>query len=161
MAEHVAGAPFLLLEADRLAVVPAGAVRIGGDLTMLAIGIGDATPAEATCAMMGAALTPLSPVHLRADDDGAGGLAVRWVRRSRAGWRWLDGVDAPLGEERERYAVTVLDDARVARTAEVDTSAWTYDAAMRAADGVAGVLAIEVRQIGAHALGRAARVIVD
>lgn len=161
IAGHVAGAPFLLLEADRLAAAPAGAVRIGGDLTMLAIGIGDATPAEASCAMTGAALTPLSPVHLRTEDDGAGGLAVRWVRRSRAGWRWLDGVDAPLGEERERYAVTVLDDARVARTAEVDMSAWTYDAAMRAADGVAGVLAIEVRQIGAHALGRAARVIVD
>jgi hypothetical protein len=37
----------------------------------------------------------------------AGSAIVRWVRRSRAGWRWIDGADVPLAEEAERYLVTV------------------------------------------------------
>jgi hypothetical protein len=34
---------------------------------------------------------------------------LRWTRRSRAGWRWSDGVEAPLVEETEAYRVTVTE----------------------------------------------------
>jgi hypothetical protein len=32
---------------------------------------------------------------------------VHWVRRSREGWRWPDGIDAPLAEETELYRIEI------------------------------------------------------
>lgn len=43
-------------------------------------------------------------MHLRVETR-AGGPTLRWARRSRAGWRWTDGADAPLIEEREAYRI--------------------------------------------------------
>ncbi len=40
------------------------------------------------------------------------------MRRSRAGWRWIDGVDAPLAEEAERYRVTITPAGEAARVEE-------------------------------------------
>ena len=69
------------------------------------------------------------------------------------------GRDVPLGEESELYAVTLLDGGAVVRAAESATPQWQYDAAMIAADGVAGrALVLEVRQVGTRATGRAARI---
>lgn len=56
----------------------------------------------------GAALKPLSPVHLVATPDGAE-LVLTWVRRTRIGGAWMDGVDAPLSEASESYRVRVFD----------------------------------------------------
>ena len=50
----------------------------------------------------GASVVPPAPVAVHRDSD-----SVRWTRRSRAGWRWPDWVDAPLGEEREEYRVAI------------------------------------------------------
>ncbi|MGK2909653.1 MAG: phage tail protein, partial [Sphingobium sp.] len=154
MGGHVAGEDFLLLDAERLAAVPEVSAPMGAACKVLAIGIGDAVPAEAERVVTGEALLPLSPVHLRGASDGAGGLDVRWVRRSRPGWAWSDGVDAPLGEEAERYRVQIVAGDAVLRSVEVSVPHWSYDAAMRAAD--AGATAVSVRQIGTHGLGRAA-----
>ncbi|MEG8224015.1 hypothetical protein OSJ57_26010, partial [Sphingomonas sp. HH69] len=80
-------------------------------------------------------------------------------RRIRNGWGWASGGDVPLGEESERYVVTVLDGGAVVRAAESTVPQWQYDAAMIAADGVAGrALVLEVRQVGTRATGRAARI---
>lgn len=158
MGSHVAGEDFVMLEAERLVTVPSGAAQTGMACRVIGIGIGDAVPAEAEIVVSGEALVPLSPVHLSVESDGAGGMTVRWVRRSRAGWAWSDGVDAPLGEETERYRVEVLDGAAVVRSVEVGEAAWTYSAAMMAADGAAGPLSVAVRQIGTYGLGRAALV---
>lgn len=157
MADHAEGEPFLLLDAERLAAVP----QPGGHSHVIAVGIGDATPASAERDIGGEALIPLSPVHLRVEADGSGGRAVRWIRRSRSGWGWSDGVDAPLGEEAERYRVEVMMGETVVRSVEVVEPRWTYDAAMAAADGAAGFagpLSVAVRQIGTHRIGRAAQV---
>jgi hypothetical protein len=35
---------------------------------------------------------------------------LSWVRRSRDGWGWADGVDAPLAEESEAYRIVVTPD---------------------------------------------------
>src|SRR3546814_20920767 len=58
-------------------------------------------PADAEVLLTGASVLPPSPVHVRAESLPGVDLRVRWIRRSRAGWRWLDGVDVPLAEERE------------------------------------------------------------
>ncbi len=107
------------------------------------------------------ALTPLSPVHLSVRADGAGGWAIGWTRRSRNGWRWFNGNDAPLAEETERYALRLLDGATVVRSVETGDPGWTYTAAMIAGDGTAGrTLEIEVRQRGTYALGRPGRAVL-
>lgn len=152
---HGVDAPFLLVEQDRLFAVPASAFAgTGGVLTMLAIGIGDGEPAEAVMTVRGEAMLPPAPVHGRAVADGGGGFAIGWVRRSRAGWDWRDGVDAPLGEESERYAIAVMLGDGVIRAAETGAPGWSYDAAMVAADGGAGTH-VTVRQVGALGIGRA------
>lgn len=61
----------------------------------------------------GAGLKPLSPVHLQAVDIGGGDYRIQWVRRTRIGGTWRDGVDAPLGETSESYAVVVNNDPAV------------------------------------------------
>ncbi|WP_371396201.1 glycoside hydrolase/phage tail family protein [Fretibacter rubidus] len=51
-------------------------------------------------------LRPLSPVHGRIDAGGDGSI-ISWIRRSRSGGDSWAGLDIPLGEEREFYAVKV------------------------------------------------------
>ena len=75
---------------------------------------------------------------------------------ARAGWGWNDEVDAPLGEEAERYRVEVLAGQGVLRSVETGAPQWDYDAAMRTAD--IGATAISVRQVGTYGLGRAAQI---
>lgn len=158
IAEHVAGEPFLLIEEERL-VEPfagqAGSHEIGSVLRLAAIGVGDAEPAEALAEISGEAVTPLSPVHVRAAADGSGGWIISWIRRSRNGWRWVSGADVPLGEESEGYELRVLSSDTLVRRAETIAPEWTYDAAMIAADG-GGALTVEIRQVGSFALGRPA-----
>lgn len=164
MAEHVAGEDFLLIEEDRL-VEPLAAsgseAEPGSLLRLSAVGIGDVEPAEAALTISGAALMPPSPVHLVARMDGGGGWTIGWTRRSRNGWRWSSGTDAPLCEESELYAVRLLDGDALVRGAETAAAQWTYAPAMIAADGTAGrALTVEVAQRGTFAPGRVARIML-
>ena len=158
MEGHEADEPFLLVEEDRLVepFATQSGIETGAALRLAAIGVGDAEPFETELTVSGEALVPPSPVHAGAVPDGAGGWAVTWTRRSRTGWRWLSGSDVPLAEESERYEVRVLDGATLIRRVEMAVPAWTYDAAMIAADG-GGDVTVEIRQIGSFAMGRAAR----
>lgn len=72
------------------------------------------------------------------------------MRRSRIGWDWIDGVDAPLGEESERYQVTILR-AEGPELVEMFEPRIALSAGERAA-----ATGIVVRQIGAHGLSRPA-----
>ena len=161
MAEHGPDEPFLLIEEERLAepFAGTGSSEIGMTLRLAALGIGDAEPVEAELGVSGEAVTPVPPVHLRALSDGAGGWNIRWVRRSRSGWRWASGADVPLGEEGERYELRVLAAGALLRRIETGSAQWTYGAAAFDADG-GGALTIEVRQIGSFALGRPARIML-
>ncbi len=102
---HGAGARFLLLEQAQVTPL---AVPVGIDaVSVLAKGVGDPDAVAAMLTAPGRALVPLPPVHLSVAAQPDGSVALRWVRQSRAGWSWLDGVDAPLGEETEQYRVRV------------------------------------------------------
>lgn len=160
MAAHEEGEPFLLIEEERLAE-PLATLGLGGEvggtLRVAALGLGDAEAVDAMTQISGEALIPPAPVHVTAMAQD-GGVVLRWVRRSRAGWRWINGADVPLAEESERYAVRLLDGTTVLRSAEAVVPEWTYTAAMIAADGASGLtLTAEVAQIGTLAQGRAAR----
>ncbi|WP_322865517.1 glycoside hydrolase TIM-barrel-like domain-containing protein [Aquicoccus sp. G2-2] len=97
----------------------------------------------------GVGLKPLSPCHLRAVRAGDGALDLSWVRRTRIGGDSWDGLDVPLGEEREGYLLKVVKDGTLLREAQSDSPDWSYDAAARAADGLSGAFEIHVAQISA------------
>ena len=79
-------------------------------------------------------------------------MLLRWVRRSRAGWRWIDGADAPLAEEAEGYQVTAFAGATPTHAAFVDTPACTLPAIVRSH----GAPRVEVRQRGLFGVSRPA-----
>lgn len=158
MATHGANERFVLIEPETLIAldVPTGA--IGGTARVMASGLGDEAPVIADRAVTGASVRPPSPVRLRATAQAGGGTRLDWTRRSRAGWRWIDGVDAPLGEEREAYALTVRREGVAVREVELAQPLFEYDAAAIAADaGGATALTIEVRTIGSWAASLPAR----
>lgn len=96
------------------------------------------------------ALTPLSPVHLRAGREANGAVRLSWIRRGRFDAdSWL-GADIPLDVPRERYRVQILGPGGVKRSVEVETPAFVYDADSQTADfgGLANTLTVEVRQFG-------------
>ncbi len=80
-------------------------------------------------------------------------MLIHWIRRSRNGFDWRDGVDAPLDALPERYQVTVLVGA--AQFSDVrDQPDWPVSAAMIAAWQGAGATSVTiiVQQVGALAL---------
>jgi hypothetical protein len=77
------------------------------------------------------------------------------VRRSRSGWAWVDGGDAPLAEESEAYEVMITG-AGFARQFRVPQPHHVYGPSEQASDGASGSVTIEVAQIGTHARSRKA-----
>jgi Putative phage tail protein len=138
---HVADERFVLIESAALVPVPADYAVPG--LRVRATGIGDgADGTEAVLATAGLAVTPLAPVHLTAARRSDGGFDVRWVRRSRDGWRWRDSVEVPVGEEREAYRVVRTGTGLAVLEFEVGDPAWVYSAAQMAADAAGGATAV-------------------
>lgn len=94
-------------------------------------------------------LRPLSPVHLRAARNGAD-IGLSWIRRTREGGDSWQG-EVPLGEQSERYAVTVFNGATPVREFETTAPNYTYAAADIAADfgpsGPGAALTFSVAQI--------------
>ena len=149
MAGHSAGERFVLIDTARLLSLDVPADRIGGTVIVRATGAGDAEPVAVSLTVTGRALQPLSPAALTLVADGSGGVAASWIRRSRAGFGWLDFADAPLGEEGEAYRVSVSLDGRAVRSDTVSAPAYAYTAAMRSADGGGVALTLTVAQISA------------
>ena len=61
----------------------------------------------------------------------------------------MDFADAPLGEELERYEVSVRIDGILRRRVEVDSPSFLYSAADRLADGGGVIVDIGVAQVSA------------
>ena len=104
----------------------------------------------------GRGLVPFAPAQLRMRRDANGDLALRWLRRDRvlSADSWVL-TDVPMSETTEIYDLEILNGAIVVRTISSLTSpAFTYTAAMQAADfgGPTISLSIRLHQIGA--LGR-------
>jgi hypothetical protein len=157
---HAPGEPFALIEAEGLAVVEAPLGALGGEARLLAQGLGDPEGVLAVRTLAGEGMRPPAPVHLRAQRLANGDLVLSWVRRSRAGWVWLSGIDTALGEETESYRLT-LAAGDFARSIALAAPAFLYTAAEQAADGVAGPLSVEVVQLGTSAPSRPATLVTD
>ena len=95
----------------------------------------------------GAGLRPYAPAHLRSVPDGMEGDLFTWIRRTRIDGDSWAGFDVPLGEGAESYLVRVIHNGVNVREIVVETPAWAYGAAERAADRITGSFAVEVAQI--------------
>lgn len=148
IAGHQPDEEVLLISRDTLVALdlPDGVKEV----RVMATGIGDAVPCLRTLAIEGRAVRPLSPVHLahRWSTDGA--LMLSWVRRSRDGWGWADGVDAPLAEESEAYRIVVTPDQGAGWTETTTAPVLTLPAAVLARLRAAGARRLDwqVQHIG-------------
>lgn len=151
--QHAAGERFVLLSGAALAPFDAGVARLGQTLMFKAMGPHEALEDVAAqgVTLTAEAMRPLAPVHLRLWRDAAGDVHLRWVRRSRQGFDWIDGVDAPLAEETERYDVQILGNGAVRRQWRVGTQQAIYPAAEQVADfgALPAMLEVRVAQVSA------------
>ena len=102
---------------------------------------------------------PLSPVGLSAQITEAGDLSLSWTRRSRSGFAWVDEVDAPLGESRELYSITISSAA-----ASLDLTSEQQSLLVAASDLAplgAGAATVELRQLGDWAASRPAQLTIE
>jgi len=148
---HVAGERFVLLD-DRLLTLDLPLEVIGMPLVIKAAGPGDNAAMQSARRIVprGAALRPLSPAALRVSPQPDGDVLFTWLRRSRSGFAWNDGIDVPLAEDTERYRLEIRCGHRVLRAAEPLTGQWRYAASDLAADhGIEG-LVVAVAQVSAE-----------
>jgi len=148
---QVAGDPFALLTRDGLAALDLPGIAPGSRIRLLAQGVADIEAIAGSAVISGISIAPPAPVHLVAAEAIDGATEIRWVRRSRIGWRWVDGLDAPLGEESERYRVTVAPVGGGERAVEVAAPRFMLAPEDRGTGNL-----IQVRQIGTHAVSAAA-----
>ena len=151
MAGHAAGEAFVLIEAERLARVVLPGEMVGVAVTAVPNGLGDGASAGVSRVAGGESLRPPAPVGLRASRDAAG-LSIGWTRRSRVGWGWIDGIDAPLGEASETYRVRLFQGAVAREWTCSAPSLVVTNAELAAFAGGDAMLA--VRQVGDRAASR-------
>ena len=153
---HSAGERFALLDPVHLMSLSIERANIGADLRVTAEGPDDADAVPVDRVIWGEALKPPSPVHLRTSIDLDGNLLCTWARRSRSGWEWLDGVDAPLGCASERYLVT-LDGSLGSIVREVSSPSTKFSAGELS--GVGGsTVELKVAQVGDFAASHPAAI---
>jgi hypothetical protein len=144
-----AGSAFVLLDGSlpqlRLSAEEAGLVRryrIGA-----AVAGPDAPEVVVTDrAFAGIGQRPYPVAHLRASAEAAG-TRISWIRRTRTGGDSWQGLDVPLGEAREAYALRIRQGGIILREVETATAGFLYTAAMQAADQAGTGWRVEVAQL--------------
>ncbi|KQM64433.1 hypothetical protein ASE75_10740 [Sphingomonas sp. Leaf17] len=154
MTTHAVGDRFVLLSPATICAIDLPVAAIGRTVRVMAAGVGDRDgPVTVAVVVTGASVLPPAPTLLTAERQGDGTIALRWVRRSRAGWTGTDGGDGPLIEEREAYVVMAETAVGILRTAEIGMPAY----AIPPADIAAGAASVAVAQRGTMGLSRFTR----
>ncbi|WOK36313.1 phage tail protein [Sphingomonas sp. C3-2] len=149
VADHGAGERFVRIEAETIRAIDVPVSALGTSARVLASGVGDHVAATAEALVTGQSVAPPMPVAITGERLANDDIALRWTRRSRMGWRWADGIEVPLGEERELYRIVVRRDGAVVRSAETATPQWTYPRALELQDrDDESELIVEVMQLG-------------
>jgi hypothetical protein len=159
IAGHSADEVFVIVEPDALRAVDLDSWSVGASASASVRNVSGSTSSSPPVDIAAESLRPLSPVGLRADRDSDGNLAVNWTRRSRRGFAWVDGIDAPLGESLERYRLSIGKDGGTIEL-ETDAPVAVLGAAEVGALG-SGPATIEVRQIGDAAASRPAQISIN
>lgn len=103
---HPAQTLAILLD-DRLVALDSALAPPLPTTRIAAIGTGDREGEPVVAALINPGLSrrPLCPVHPRVRINADLTRLFSWTRRARGQWRWDDGMDVPLVEEREHYLV--------------------------------------------------------
>ena len=124
-------------------------------VSVTAHGPGDLpAPPSVMRAANGEAMRPLSPGRLTAAFAADGSLGIRWFRRSRLAWAWLDEVDTPPDLSLQGYRLRVASPSTT-----IDRDSIAEEVILSSAEVAAlgaGPFEIQVRQIGTSALSRPA-----
>lgn len=147
---HLADELFCLLKSGTVEVLPLPLWAVGATLAAVAPR-GAATSME----FQGESIRPPAPVNLAADIEANGDLVLSWTRRSRRGFAWVDGADAPLGETSEQYHVSLA--SGFGFVERVVTQPTLTLAASDILGLGNGPISIEVRQAGDLAMSRPAQ----
>jgi hypothetical protein len=151
---HSVDEPFCLLDSNSLRLLPLPVWMRGSAVT-----VSDQSGSSASFIFGAESVRPLSPYNLSASFDAGGDLMLSWTRRSRAGFAWLDEIDAPVGESREQYRVTIT-----ATAASLELTAEEPFATVAALDLAplgGGPATVEVRQLGDWAASRPAQLTIQ
>jgi len=108
--------------------------------------VASASMRELSATVGTAALRPLAPVRPRARRLPSG-VALSWVRRSRVGGDSWEAVEVPLGEEIERYRVTIRAGDEVIRIIDVGAPTVLYETAQELADFGSAQAALDVELV--------------
>jgi hypothetical protein len=149
-AGHSVGELFCLLDLNSLRPFALPAWFRGSSVT-----ISDRNGCTESTTFAAHALKPLPPSNIAVSFNAQGDLTINWTRRSRVGFAWLDEVDAPLGESREQYWVTIANPA-----SDLEIATEQPMLVIPAADLMAfgnGTATIGVRQVGDCAASRPAQ----
>jgi hypothetical protein len=101
---HLVGSRVVLLD-EKLVPLDPSKITASEATRFAAIGRGDAERVVASLENAGASRRPVTPVHPTLASDHAETWTFGWTRRARGQWRWDDGLEVPLVEEREAYLV--------------------------------------------------------
>jgi len=160
---HMAGDRFVLLDGNLGKMTMANNV-IGLPRQYKPVSFGSTLPATnaQSFTYSGVALKPYSPVQIAGLRDGSGNLTLNWVRRTRLGGDWQDGIDVPLNETLEGYEVDIISGTDIKRTiAGLSAPNTTYSAAEQTTDfgSVQSSVVMDIYQLsGIAGRGYAARV---
>jgi len=147
---HGTNEQFVLIRPGALQEIPLSPSAIGTRISIRPLGLADDDAPPIECMVTGEAMRPPSPVDLRAEIQMDGALSLAWTRRSRLGWSW-PGDEPPLGENSERYRVTVEGSAATI-TVEVQEPAVLISA--DSLSGMTGTVTVTVVQLGDFAESR-------
>lgn len=162
MAAHAAGETFLLLATSVDVNGPFAELGAPRKYRPVTFGGSLASAATTDFTHLGIALKPYAPVHLEGGRNAGGDLTMTWFRRARKQATWLQGIEVPLGEASEAYAVTIYASGAYATTKRViATSAPSagYTAAEQTSDfgSAQATVYFGVQQLGAYGYGYEAR----
>lgn len=149
---HAAGERFVLLDGKlEKEKMPLSALALSKLYKPVTIG---GTPSLAYT-YAGKALKPYAPVHISGTRDGSGNLTISWVRRTRIGGEWRDGVEIPLAETAEKYEVEILSGSTALRTLASNSPTALYSTVNQVADfgSNQSAVTIKIYQIS-EAVGR-------
>lgn len=155
IAGHVVGERFVLLTGPGIVrpLLEVGEVNVARLYKVASVGTQLADATEISFTHSGRYGRPFAPAHVKGSRNGAGDLVISWIRRTRLDAPWVDGVDAPLGETLEAYAVDILDGAgTVLRTLTAATPTVTYSAGDQIVDfgSVQSAVRVRVQQMSSR-----------
>ncbi len=145
-ANHVLGERFVLLDSGVIRQsTPLYTIGLSQYYKAVTVGALIADTDETNFTYAGNKFKPWSPVSIAATRDISDNLTINWIRRTRLGGEWRDGVDVPLSEETESYEIDIMDGVTVVRTITSTTQTAAYSAADQTTDFGSPQASIDVK----------------